>query len=87
MPLGLAHGTAALAAGGGRRVVPRQPLAAIAAASARDVPILAGTNRDEWKLFTLFDAKARRLDDAGLRRRLARILPEAGGDERAHALP
>jgi para-nitrobenzyl esterase len=79
--LGLAHGTLPFQPVVDGRVVPRQPLAAIAAGEVRDVPILAGTNRDEWKLFTLFDSKTRRIDAAGLRRRLARILPEAGADE------
>jgi para-nitrobenzyl esterase len=79
--LGLAHGTLPWQPAVDGRVVPRQPLAAIAAGELRDVPILAGTNRDEWKLFTLFDAKTRRIDAAGVRRRLARILPETGADE------
>jgi para-nitrobenzyl esterase len=79
--LGLAHGTLPWQPAVDGTIVPRQPLAAIAAGEARDIPILAGTNRDEWKLFTLFDAKTRRIDADGLRRRLARILPGAGADE------
>ena len=66
-------------------VLPAAPLAAVAAGSARGVPVLLGTNRDEWNLFLLGDRKARALDEAGLRRRLERWLaPEAA--ERAHAL-
>jgi para-nitrobenzyl esterase len=38
--------------------------------------VLVGTNRDEWKLFMLADARARRMDEAALRRRFARVLPE-----------
>ncbi len=38
------------------------------------VPTLVGTNRDEWRLFTLFDPRSRRLDEAGLLRRLVYLL-------------
>jgi carboxylesterase type B len=51
------------------------PLDAIGAGHAKSIPLLLGTNRDEWKLFMLGDPKGRRLDEAGLRRRLARALP------------
>jgi para-nitrobenzyl esterase len=77
--LGLAHGTLPWQPAVDGRIVPRQPLEAIAAGEAAGIPVLAGTNRDEWKLFTLFDARTRALDAAGLRRRLERILP--GKDE------
>ena len=50
------------------------PLPPIAAGSARTVALLVGTNRDEWRLFMIGDPKGRRLDEAGLRRRLARAL-------------
>ena len=49
------------------------PLEAIAKGSARDVPLLVGTNRDEWNLFSFADV--RRLDEAGLARRFERALP------------
>jgi para-nitrobenzyl esterase len=75
LALGLAHGTLPWQPAVDGRVLPRQPLAAIAAGEAAGIPVLAGTNRDEWKLFTLFDARTRRLDAAGLRRRLERIVP------------
>jgi para-nitrobenzyl esterase len=66
-------------------VLPEAPLDAIAAGGARGVSLLVGTNRDEWNLFLLGDAKARALDEAGLRRRFERWLaPDAA--ERAHAL-
>jgi len=82
LALGLAHGTLPWQPAVDGRVVPRQPLEAIAAGEAKGIPVLSGTNRDEWKLFTLFDRKTRRLDDAALRRRLARILPEKDEDGR-----
>ena len=60
------------------------PREQIAKGIARGVPLLVGTNRDEWKLFLLGDRKARRLDEAALRRRLARALP--GRDARGAEL-
>ena len=47
-------------------VLPRQPLAAVREGSAAAVPMLIGTNRDEWKLFGLNDRRAKTLDEAGL---------------------
>jgi para-nitrobenzyl esterase len=66
-------------------VLPVQPQDAIAAGSARGVPLLLGTNRDEWNLFLLGDAKARALDEAGLARRFERWLEPAAAAH-AHAL-
>jgi para-nitrobenzyl esterase len=85
LALGIAHGTLPWQPAVDGRVVPRQPLEAIAAGEAAHIPLLVGTNRDEWKLFTLFDKRTRRIDAAGLRRRLERILPgkDEGGAELA----
>ena len=58
-------------------LLPETALSAIEAGAGGDVPVLVGTNRDEWNLFLLADRKARNLDEAGLRRRFARALPEA----------
>jgi para-nitrobenzyl esterase len=55
-------------------LLPESPLEAVAAGLSREVPLLIGTNRDEWNLFLLGDRKARKLDEDGLRRRLARAL-------------
>jgi para-nitrobenzyl esterase len=57
-------------------LIPEPPLAAIERGAAGDVSILVGTNRDEWKLFQLADRRGRNLDEDGLRRRLARSLPD-----------
>ena len=65
-------------------VLPLPPREQIAKGLARGVPLLVGTNRDEWKLFLLGDRRARRLDEDALRRRLARALP--GNDELGAAL-
>lgn len=56
-------------------VLPQQPLQSIGEGGARRVRLIVGTNSDEWRLFMLGDPKGRRLDEAGLRRRLARVLP------------
>ncbi|HVN37095.1 MAG TPA: carboxylesterase family protein, partial [Myxococcota bacterium] len=61
-------------------LLPLPPREQIAKGLARGVPLLVGTNRDEWKLFLLGDRRARRLDEGALRRRLARALP--GNDPR-----
>jgi len=61
--------------------IPRDPLAAVGEGAARDVALLVGTNRDEWNLFALPDAKLADLDEAGLQRRLLRNPPRALGDE------
>jgi para-nitrobenzyl esterase len=63
-------------------VLPEHPLDAIAAGCSRSVPVLIGSNRDEWKLFMLGDSKGRALDEDGLLRRLERILP--GEDANGH---
>lgn len=63
-------------------LIPEDAHTAVAAGAARDVPILVGTNRDEWNLFLIADRKARRLDEAGLLRRYDRALP--GESEAAH---
>ena len=66
--------------------IPREPLAAVGEGTARDVSLLVGTNRDEWNLFALPDAKLRDLDEAGLQRRLLRNPPGARGGEDPEAL-
>ena len=56
-------------------VLPRAPLEALAEGDAAGVPTLVGSNLDEWNLFMLGDRKGRRMNEASLRRRLARVLP------------
>jgi carboxylesterase type B len=55
----------------------RPPLEALAAGEAARIPLLVGTNLDEWKFYGLGDPKARALDEAGLLRRFSRGLPGA----------
>ncbi|MBW2279792.1 MAG: carboxylesterase/lipase family protein [Deltaproteobacteria bacterium] len=63
-------------------LLPGPPLEAIAKGLSRDIPLLVGTNRDEWNLFGFADV--RRLDEDGLKRRFERALP--GVDERGAPL-
>ena len=57
-----------------------RPLDAIAAGSAAGIPVIVGTNRDEWKLWAPMDPRSRDLDEDGLRRRLDRRMT-GGVDE------
>ncbi|MCZ6463067.1 MAG: carboxylesterase/lipase family protein [Proteobacteria bacterium] len=59
-------------------LLPEPPLDAIAGGLSSDVCVLVGSNRDEWKLFTLGDTGLRRMNEDHLRRRLARTLSGSG---------
>jgi para-nitrobenzyl esterase len=64
-------------------LIPEQPLAAIGRGLSADVPVLVGTNRDEWKLFIAADPRGLRLDERGFRDRLDRVMPGEDGDGKA----
>jgi len=66
-------------------VLPRQPLDSLSDPSWPALPILIGSNRDEWKLYGIGDRRARDLDEAALLRRCQRNLPgeDASGRSRA----
>ena len=53
-------------------VLDRSPLDALASGAAAGVPLVVGTNVDEWKLFAPADPHSRDLDEDRLRRRLER---------------
>ena len=55
-------------------VLPHTALEALDRGEVARVPTLVGCNRDEWRLFTLFDPRNRGLAEADVRRRLARQL-------------
>jgi para-nitrobenzyl esterase len=59
-------------------VVPELPIRAIAGGSADNVPVLIGTNLDEWKFFAILDRNLPNLNEVGLLRRCQRLIP--GGD-------
>jgi para-nitrobenzyl esterase len=55
-------------------VIPVAPECVEAGEAAPAMPILIGTNADEWKLYTIFDAKRRTLSEERLRDYVARTL-------------
>lgn len=58
-------------------VLPKAPIQAMADGSADGIPVLLGTNLDEWKLFALLDRRLNEMDDAALLRRCQRLMPGA----------
>ena len=81
----LAAGTASVTAGFAPvidgEVLPQHPLKAFAGGQVADVPLLLGTNLDESKLFGAMLPELRDLDEEGLLKRLANVVP--GGDDEA----
>ena len=57
-------------------LIPEQPLAVVERGGAASIPMLIGTNRDEFKLFTFTSRD--RLDDAELVERMHRIAERCG---------
>ena len=55
-------------------VIPTSIESALRSGSAADVPLLTGTNADEWKLFDMMDTAT--VDDAELVRRLQALSPD-----------
>jgi len=55
----------------------QRPIEAVGAGSAAGIPILAGTTRDEWKLFTAADPRLRLMTAAGLRMRVKSLARDA----------
>jgi para-nitrobenzyl esterase len=51
-------------------LLPRLPREGVRAGCAAPVPILVGTNLEEWRFYALADPQPDALDEAGLRRRL-----------------
>jgi para-nitrobenzyl esterase len=56
-------------------VIPELPIRAIAGGSADEVPVLIGTNRDEWKIFAILDKELPNLNEAGLLQRCQHLIP------------
>ncbi len=63
-------------------VLPRRAIELVAEGSAAGVPVMTGTTRDEWKLFTIAAQNIKNLDEPGLRRLTAKMV----GEEHADAL-
>jgi para-nitrobenzyl esterase len=66
------------------KILSRPPLAAIRDGSARDIAVLIGSNREEWKLLTAAALPMRAMDTDSLRNRVEQLL-ERGGREKAEA--
>ncbi|MEI9996207.1 MAG: carboxylesterase/lipase family protein [Rhizomicrobium sp.] len=62
-------------------VLPQRAIACVAAGSAAGVPLLTGTTRDEWKLFTIAAENLKTLDETGLRKLTTRLVGEAHADD------
>ena len=60
-------------------VLPRHPFDAIRDGLSRDVRVLVGTTRDEFKLFGFMDPEVRQLDDVKIAKRITQRLPHADG--------
>lgn len=58
--------------------LPTHPLESVRAGGARDVELVTGTTRDEWRLFTFAVRGHRSLDENGLRKRLISRLRSLG---------
>jgi len=56
-------------------VIPQWPMDAVDEGLTEGVELMAGCNRDEAKLFLLFDPRRNKLDEANLLRRLEKALP------------
>ncbi|MBN2318126.1 MAG: carboxylesterase/lipase family protein [Acidobacteria bacterium] len=56
-------------------VMPEIPIHAIEKGAATGIPTLAGTNLDEFRLFNAMDRSFRKMDEAGMVRRLEAIIP------------
>ncbi len=69
-------------------VLPEPPLDAIRKGLARDVPVLVGATRDEWRLFGLMDPQSAKLDMAALVARIETRIPGAddSGTTRGHKI-
>jgi len=65
-------------------VVPARPFAAIAAGSARGVPLIVGTNLEEMKLYRFLDPALDTLDAQGLIDRCRALFPGTAGDGRSN---
>ncbi len=62
-------------------VLPQDPLEAIRGGLSKDVPVMAGTNLDEWNLFiVLSDTKKQKMDEAGLEKSCEARAPGKGRD-------
>jgi para-nitrobenzyl esterase len=62
-------------------ILPKRAIQSVAEGSAKGVALMAGTTRDEWKLFTVAAANLREMDDARLRKMTANLVGEAYAED------
>jgi len=60
------------------RVLPALPIEAIRGGAAKEVPVVVGSNLDEWTSLSMMDQELPNLDEAGLLQRCQRLM--TGGD-------
>ena len=58
-------------------ILPKRAIDCVANGSAKGIPVMTGTTRDEWKLFTVAAANLRQMDEARLRKMTANLVGEA----------
>ncbi len=58
-------------------ILPKRAIECVAAGSAKGVAVMAGTTRDEWKLFTVAATNLKGMDDARLRKMTTGLVGEA----------
>ena len=63
------------------KILPVSSVEAVRNGSAAEIPLLIGTNIDEWKLFGMMDPDAPKMDESMMKDRLKFFLPR-GQDER-----
>ena len=56
-------------------VIPELPIHLIKKGSAKDINVLAGTNLEEMKLFSMMDPGLQALDEEGIKKRLESLIP------------
>jgi para-nitrobenzyl esterase len=57
------------------------PLKLIRSGSASDIPLLTGTNLDEWKLFNLLSPALQKMDEARLLKLCQRMVPSGNAED------
>jgi para-nitrobenzyl esterase len=62
-------------------ILPKRAIDCVADGSAKGVPVMAGTTRDEWKLFTVAATNLKAMDEARLRKMTSNLVGEAFADE------
>ena len=61
----------------GGNLIPQRPIAGMRAGSAQNVPLIAGTTKEEWKLFTAANARLRLMSRRSLEERAQRFAGDA----------